>query len=156
MLGQYDEAENRLKFASSNSADNAELMALVGLSRLRAGNTLAGIQELEKAAAASPSDVVVRSELARAYMATGETDRAIKQLLEHKGLAKLAAVEVLEAGREPLHRALVGIRVLDRLDQDPIIVVDSIRSWRSLIDCDNFPPRPTWSSKPSSRSRCCW
>jgi len=79
MLGQYDEAESRLKFASSRMDDDAELLALLGISKLRGGSE-AGILELEKAAASAPKDAAIRNELARAYMAAGETGRAIKEL----------------------------------------------------------------------------
>lgn len=80
MLGQYDEAENRLNFASSKVDDNAELIALVGLTRLKAGDVQAGIQALEKAAVAAPTDIAIRNELAKAYLSSGETEQAIKYL----------------------------------------------------------------------------
>jgi putative PEP-CTERM system TPR-repeat lipoprotein len=80
MLEQYDEAENRLKYASSKVDDNAELLALVGLSRFRGGDKQAGILELEKAAAAAPGNIAIRNELAQAYMSAGETGSAIKEL----------------------------------------------------------------------------
>lgn len=79
MLGQYDEAENRLKFASSKRGDDAELLVLLGISKLQGGSKV-GIQELEKAAAAEPTNAAIRGELARAYMVTGETGLAIKEL----------------------------------------------------------------------------
>ncbi len=79
MLGQYDEAENRLKYASSKMGDDAELLALLGISRLR-GGVESGMQQLEKAAAAAPADQTIRSELARAYLDSGETAMAIREL----------------------------------------------------------------------------
>lgn len=80
MLEQYEQAESRLEFASSNISNNAELLTLLGLSKLRGGNKQAGILELEKSAAAAPGNTVIHNELAKAYMAAGETEKAIKEL----------------------------------------------------------------------------
>jgi len=79
MLEQYDEAESRFKYASSKMGDDAELLALLGISRLRGGRD-SGMQQLEKAAAVAPADQAIRSELARAYLASGETEMAIREL----------------------------------------------------------------------------
>ncbi|MDX2504981.1 MAG: PEP-CTERM system TPR-repeat protein PrsT [Gammaproteobacteria bacterium] len=128
MLGQYEEAENRLKFASSQmgDGDDAELLALVGISRLKGGNMQAGIEVLEKAAAAAPADAAIRSELAKAYMAAGETERAIKELesaLEGKDqqhqVEALLLLANLQAGK--FDKALdLAIKLSEKLPDNPL------------------------------------
>ena len=78
LMGQHEEAKVALK--SGLKDGDAELLALVGLSQLKSGDTAAGLRDLKKAVAAAPGSQSIRGELAKAYISAGETEKAIKQL----------------------------------------------------------------------------
>jgi putative PEP-CTERM system TPR-repeat lipoprotein len=80
LLGRAEEAREVLQTALVDESADAELLALAGLSELRRGEKLAGITGLEKALKASPGNVSIRSELARAYIEAGDTGLAINEL----------------------------------------------------------------------------
>ena len=79
-LGQYKDAENRLKFVISRTGENAELLSLMGISAIRGGDRQAGLKTLEKAAASAPDNARIQNELARAYLATGDMSKAVALL----------------------------------------------------------------------------
>jgi len=79
-LGQFDEARSSLVTAVNEETDDAGLLALVGVSALRSGNNKAGLLNLEQAVAAAPDSASLRGELARAYLASGDVERAIEEL----------------------------------------------------------------------------
>jgi len=79
-LGRHEEAQVALKSGLDDSDEDAELLALVGLSQLQSGNTVSGIEGLEKAVKTAPESMALRRNLARAYISAGETEHAIKEL----------------------------------------------------------------------------
>lgn len=79
-LGQRDNAQATLAPALENNAGDAELLELVGLLQLQAGDAVSGIKELERAAKLAPENLALKNKLVRAYIFTGETDRAVKAL----------------------------------------------------------------------------
>lgn len=80
-LGQHEEANAALQTGLiKSSGEDAELLALVGLSQMQAGNTASGVEGLEKAVKAAPGNSSLKRELAKAYIAAGETANAIDQL----------------------------------------------------------------------------
>jgi putative PEP-CTERM system TPR-repeat lipoprotein len=81
LLGQQDEAQATLqKGLGEKGAEDAELLALVGLSQLQGGDTASGIEGLEHALKVDPKKASLRRELAKAYISTGEIDHAIQEL----------------------------------------------------------------------------
>ncbi|MCK4704808.1 MAG: tetratricopeptide repeat protein, partial [Gammaproteobacteria bacterium] len=66
--------------ALKDNSDDAELLALLGLSQLQSGDTTSGIKGLEQAVQVAPENLTLKNELAKAYIATGETDNAISAL----------------------------------------------------------------------------
>ena len=80
ILEQHDEAQAILQPGLKESADDAELLTLVGLSRLQGGNTASGIEGLEKAIKLAPDSAAIRGALAKAYLSSGDTDHAIQEL----------------------------------------------------------------------------
>jgi len=80
MLGQQNEAQATLQTGLKNDAEDAELLALVGLSKLQGGDIASGITGLEHALQVNPENPSLRTELAKAYISAGETDHAIQQL----------------------------------------------------------------------------
>lgn len=79
-LGRPDEAQAALKPGLKGGGEDAELLALVGLSQLLGGDTASGIKDLEKAVNAAPDSKLMRSELVKAYISAGETDQAIREI----------------------------------------------------------------------------
>ena len=77
-LGQFDEAGTTLSAAMNEDIDDAELFALAVTNAFSSGDTRSGILMLERAAKAAPDNLPLRSELARAYLLSGETERAIQ------------------------------------------------------------------------------
>lgn len=80
LLGRAEEASTVLRDVVSDDTNDAELLTLVGRSDLERGERVAGIAGLEKALKASPGDLAIRSELARAYIESGDTGLAIHEL----------------------------------------------------------------------------
>lgn len=80
MLGQSDKAQVVLKPGLDTDAKDVELLALVGLNDVREGNLASGIESLEKATEFAPENTALRKELAVAYITSGETELAIKEL----------------------------------------------------------------------------
>ncbi|MBE9568698.1 MAG: PEP-CTERM system TPR-repeat protein PrsT [Proteobacteria bacterium] len=79
LMGQQAEAQAILRSGLQQGTD-AELLALIGVSQLRAGDKVSGISDLKKAVQVSPGSTALRGELAKAYISAGETENAIKQL----------------------------------------------------------------------------
>jgi putative PEP-CTERM system TPR-repeat lipoprotein len=79
-LGQHEEAQAALKPGLEEGGEDAELLALVGLSQLQSGDMASGIEGLEKAVKTAPESMALRRNLARAYISAGETESAIKEL----------------------------------------------------------------------------
>ena len=122
LLGEYDTAKAVLKAAVTETTDDAELLALTGLSELRGGDMASGIAGLERAVAVDPASLALREELARAYITTGESALAIKELrtiLEQGGQQKktetLLVIATLRAGEFEEAISLV----LDMLSREP-------------------------------------
>jgi len=81
LMGQHKEAEAVLRPGLQGGGENdAELLALVGLSQLQGGNVASGINDLKRAVTAAPESNVLRKELIKAYISVGETENAIKAL----------------------------------------------------------------------------
>ena len=80
LLGQNEDAQAVLLSGMKESDDDAELLALVGLSQIKGGDIASGIMGLEKAVGAAPESKALRGELAKAYISAGETENAINQL----------------------------------------------------------------------------
>lgn len=78
-LGQPAASRNLLE-PFLEASEDAELLALVGMSEIRSGEQVAGIRRLEKAVNANPDNVSLREELAKAYIETGDVDRALDVL----------------------------------------------------------------------------
>lgn len=77
-IGQSDEAGTTLPAATDEKTDDNNLLALSIVNAFNSGDNRTGILLLERAATAAPDNLPLRSELARAYMFSGETDRAIQ------------------------------------------------------------------------------
>lgn len=77
-LGQLDEAGTTLSAATDEEIDDTELLALAIVNAFNSGDNRTGILMLERAAKAAPDNLPLRRELARAYLFSGETDRAIQ------------------------------------------------------------------------------
>ncbi|MCK4705527.1 MAG: PEP-CTERM system TPR-repeat protein PrsT [Gammaproteobacteria bacterium] len=121
-LGQHDEAQAALQPDLEDNVEDAELLALVSLSQLQAGNIASGIEGLEKAVKAAPESSTLKSELARAYISAGETENAIKELntiLAEGGDKKQAEALLISAHikAEQYDKAIVV--VLDMLQENP-------------------------------------
>ncbi len=80
LLGRNSEASTVLQSALESEKNDAELLALAGMSELKLGRTAAGLAGLEQAVSISPGSTGLRSELARAYIEAGEPGLAIKEL----------------------------------------------------------------------------
>lgn len=79
-MGQLEDAKAVLKAGLNIKQDDAELLGLIGISQLQSGNIALGISELEKAVVKAPASDALRNELAMAYIAAGDNDKAIQQL----------------------------------------------------------------------------
>lgn len=80
LLERYDEATETLQSVLTGDANDGELLALAGMSELNRGNTAAGIAGLERAVRVEPGSMILRGELAKAYIEAGETGQAISEL----------------------------------------------------------------------------
>ena len=80
LLGRALEARNILGKAQLGDTDDAELLALVGLSDLARGERNAGIAGLEQALELDSGNLPIRTELARAYIEAGDSAQAISEL----------------------------------------------------------------------------
>ncbi len=80
LLKRYDEATEALQTVLAGDTSDAELLALAGMSELNRGNTAAGIAGLERAVRVEPGSMILRGELAKAYIEAGETGLAISEL----------------------------------------------------------------------------
>jgi len=121
-LGQHDEAQAALQPGFEDNVEDAELLALVGLSQLQAGNIASGIEDLEKAVKAAPESSTLKSELARAYISAGETENAIKELntiLAEGGDKKQAETLLISAHLRAKHYDQAIVVVLDMLQKNP-------------------------------------
>ncbi|MDA3870123.1 MAG: PEP-CTERM system TPR-repeat protein PrsT, partial [Gammaproteobacteria bacterium] len=122
-LGQHDEAQAALQAGmESNAANDAELMALVGFSQLQAGDTASGIACLERAVKAAPESLMLKSELARAYISAGETESAIRELnsiLADSGDTKQAEALLISAHIRSRHYDKAIDAVLSMLQKFP-------------------------------------
>ncbi len=122
-LGQHDEAQAALQAGmESNAANDAELMALVGLSQLQGGDTVSGIAGLERAVKSAPESLTLRSELARAYISAGETENAIRELntiLAGSGDKKQAETLLISAHIKAGHYDKAIDTVLSMLQKSP-------------------------------------
>jgi len=125
LLGQTDNAIEVME--QGTSADDAELLALVGLSELQRGNLEAGIVGLKNALAEAPDSVALRKELVLAYLSTGESSLAIQELqyLVKKDDTELHTESLLitaflQAGE--FERAIeLSLELLSRNPQNPAI-----------------------------------
>ena len=81
-MGEYSSADERLTLVSRKVKDDPGISALIGISRMRGGDSRSGITELERANDMNPGNDSIREELARAYIMSGEADRAINKLKE--------------------------------------------------------------------------
>lgn len=93
-------------------AGQPEFDYLLGVSALEAGRITQAIFALERVLAVQPGNNLVRAELARAYIASGETDTAKLQLQQVK-----AATDVPREARESVERLLSS---LDKAPSKPL------------------------------------
>ena len=128
LLGEHDEAKATLQPALEQGGDDAELLALVGLSDLRQGRNAEGIAGLEKAVGAAPGNTAIRGELARAYINADETERAIQELQtiqkqEGKQVKTetLLAIAYLREGKFP-KAVSIALDLLSEHPDDPAII----------------------------------
>jgi len=127
-LGQHNEAQVVLQPGLQDSSEDAELLALVGLSKFRGGDTASGILGLEKAVKAAPEHLSLRSELAKAYISVGETENAINELnaiLKGGGDKKQAEVLLIAAHLKAKHydQAInVVLDMVQRTPNDPVVL----------------------------------
>ena len=92
-LGQPDEARTILRYNESGAMD-PEVIALIGLSELQGGDIKQGIDSLEQSVQSSPDDPTLRFSLIRAYIANGQSNKAIKELdklQDHPEVSHIAA-----------------------------------------------------------------
>ncbi|MGB7933459.1 MAG: XrtA/PEP-CTERM system TPR-repeat protein PrsT [Gammaproteobacteria bacterium] len=128
LLGEHDQAQATLQAALIQGEDDAELLALVGLSDLRQGRDAEGIAGLEKAVGAAPENTAIRGELARAYITAGETERAIQelQLIQKQdgrqvNTETLMVVAYLRDGQFP-QAVSIALELLSEHPDDPAII----------------------------------
>jgi len=76
--GQFDEAGAALSAQTDEDIADDELLALAIVNAFSSGDNRTGILLLERAAKAAPDNLPLRRELARAYLLSGKTDRAIQ------------------------------------------------------------------------------
>jgi putative PEP-CTERM system TPR-repeat lipoprotein len=128
ILEQHDEAQAILQPGLRESTDDAELLALVGLSRLQGGNTASGIEGLEKAVKLAPDSATLRGVLAKAYLSSGDTDNAIKELntilAEDGGQEQTETLLVLAHLRAGSTDQAIDavLKMLARKPQDPAVL----------------------------------
>ncbi len=121
-LGQHQKAQEMLQASPESSGDDAELLALVGLSQLESGDLESGIAGMEKAVMVAPESLSLRNQLARAYISAGETENAIKELnaILAKGGDKKQAQALLVFAHIKAENYDKAIDVvLDMLQQNP-------------------------------------
>ncbi|KQP15083.1 hypothetical protein ASF43_13690 [Pseudorhodoferax sp. Leaf267] len=93
---------------------------LLGISALDAGHNARAIFALERAVLLNPEDNLARAELARAYLAAGETAEARTELRRAR------------QGQMPAEAAAAIDRVLGAIDQEPVDTTASI--WRGYVE----------------------
>ena len=81
-LGQFDAAGTTLSASTDEEIEDTELLALAIVNAFSSGDNRTGILLLERAAKAAPDNLPLRRELARAYLFSGKTDRAIQMYEE--------------------------------------------------------------------------
>jgi putative PEP-CTERM system TPR-repeat lipoprotein len=128
LLGEHDEAQATLQPVLKQGGDDAELLALVGLSDLARGRDAEGIAGLEKAVGAAPGNTAIRGELARAYITAGETERAIQELQviqKQEGrqvqTETLMAIAYLRDGKFP-QAVSIALELLSAHPDDPATI----------------------------------
>ena len=122
LLGQNKDAKAVLRAGLEGREDDAELLALVGLSQLREGDLASGINDLKKAVTVAPENVALRSQLAKAYITAGETENAIKILdaiLAEGGDKKQAEALLVSAHLRAEQYDQAIVVVLDMLQKNP-------------------------------------
>ena len=127
-LGEHDQAHATLQPALEQGGQDAELLALVGLSDLRQGKDAEGIAGLKKAVGVAPENTAIRGELARAYITAGETERAIQELEiieKQEGrqvkTETLMAIAYLRDGKFP-QAVSIALKLLSEHPDDPAII----------------------------------
>ena len=128
MLGQHTEARETLQQGMQASAEDAELLALVGLLNIQGGNTVSGIEQLEMAVNAAPDNASLRDELARAYITAGQAENAIQLLNsmlaaggeQQQTEALLVYAHLREGQFDKAIDAVMGM--LDKRPQDPAVL----------------------------------
>lgn len=78
-LGKQDDAQKILR-AGIQQQQDPDMIALLGLSEMLAGQTNTGISTLKKAVAAAPGDAQLRLRLAAVYLQQGDIDKARAEL----------------------------------------------------------------------------
>lgn len=122
-LGQHDEAQIALQSGSGASEEDAELLALVGVSQLQSGDVMSGLDGLEKAVKMAPESSALRNELIKAYISAGETKSAVKELnaiLNKGGNQREAEVLLISAHiKAKQYDKAIGV-VLNMLQEYPV------------------------------------
>jgi len=81
-LGQYQDARESFNAVLMETGNDAELIALLGLSEVGGGDPESGIRELEKALSIRPDNDDLKLRLSRIYIINGRSSDAVKLLEE--------------------------------------------------------------------------
>jgi len=110
--------------------DDSELLALIGLSQIQAGDIASGISGLQKALQVTPESKELRGELVKAYITAGETENAIKQLNTilaeggDKNQAELLKVTAYLRSKQYDQAINISLDILERSPEDA-----SVKQW---------------------------
>ncbi len=118
--GQPQAAYALLEPAEAARAGDPRYSYLLGIAALDAGHTTRAIFALERVIAVEPENNLARAELARAYLAAGETSHA------------LAELRTARRGPMPPDAAAAIDRVLGAVDREPIETATGI--WRAYVE----------------------
>jgi len=122
-LGQNEDARREFKLSlDEKNTDDPELVALIGLSEISVGEIQTGISDLEKALEMASDNEALKLQLAKAYVADGETDKAIKLLdeilLTHEDKLQIKKIKVLAYLRGN-NRAMAMVTAQQMLTESP-------------------------------------
>ena len=126
LMGQHDDAQAVLRGAKDEG--DAELLALIGLSQLESGDIDSGLSGLRKAVDVAPEKQSLRSELARAYITAGETEKAINQLNTilaeggNKDQAEVLKVTAYLRDQQYDQAINLALEILERSPQSPAML----------------------------------
>ncbi|MDX2507682.1 MAG: PEP-CTERM system TPR-repeat protein PrsT [Gammaproteobacteria bacterium] len=128
ILNQPEQARLTLQTALTADPDDAETLTLLSQIEFNKGDMNAGIQALNKAIKSRPDNITLHKQLAKAYIATGETDQALKEIKTFQALSRnteesqrLTISAYLTAGKVNLAIKVANAMLKDK-PQDPDII----------------------------------